>query len=88
CPKEALQQIIDKSMTDKPDLLTFVKRLEDSEVGCKANIASTGKMNGFSFEYRNIAFKASQLGKAYSWVNLQKQLNYNQNHLEVLRATK
>lgn len=75
-------------MTDKPDLLTFVKRLEDSEVGCKANIASTGKMNGFSFEYRNIAFKASQLGKAYSWVNLQKQLNYNQNHLEVLRATK
>ncbi|EKO4861699.1 relaxase/mobilization nuclease domain-containing protein [Salmonella enterica] len=88
CPKEALQQIIDKSMTDKPDLLTFVKRLEDSEVGCKANIASTGKMNGFSFKYRNIAFKASQLGKAYSWVNLQKQLNYNQTHLEVLRATK
>lgn len=63
-PKEALQHIIDKSLTDKPDLLTFVKRLEDSEVGFKANIASTGKMNGFSFEYRNIAFKASQLGKA------------------------
>ncbi|HED5889427.1 TPA: relaxase/mobilization nuclease domain-containing protein, partial [Salmonella enterica] len=88
CPKKSLQQIIDKSMTDKPDLLTFIKRLEDSEVGCKANIASTGKMNGFSFEYRNIAFKASQLGKAYSWVNLQKQLNYKQSHLEVLRATK
>ncbi|EAB6497977.1 relaxase, partial [Salmonella enterica subsp. enterica] len=76
-PREALQQILDKSLSDKPDLLTFVKRLEDSEVGFKANIASTGKMNGFSFEYRNIAFKASQLGKAYSWVNLQKQLSYN-----------
>ena len=88
CPKKSLQQIIDKSLADKPDLLTFIKRLEDSEVGCKANIASTGKMNGFSFEYRNIAFKASQLGKAYSWVNLQKQLNYKQSHLEVLRATK
>ncbi|WP_313107714.1 relaxase/mobilization nuclease domain-containing protein, partial [Pseudescherichia vulneris] len=88
CPKKSLQQIIDKSMTDKPDLLTFVKRLEDSEVGFKANIASTGKMNGFSFEYRNIAFKASQLGKAYSWVNLQKQLSYNPDHLEALRATK
>ncbi|ECO9822228.1 relaxase/mobilization nuclease domain-containing protein, partial [Salmonella enterica] len=87
-PKQALQQILDKSLSDKPDLLTFIKRLEDSEVGCKANIASTGKMNGFSFEYRNIAFKASQLGKAYSWVNLQKQLNYKQSHLEVLRATK
>ncbi|EAA3032962.1 relaxase, partial [Salmonella enterica subsp. enterica] len=87
CPKKSLQQIIDKSMTDKPDLLTFVKRLEDSEVGFKANIASTGKMNGFSFEYRNIAFKASQLGKAYSWANLQKQLSYNPDHLEALRAT-
>ncbi|HHE3530051.1 TPA: relaxase/mobilization nuclease domain-containing protein [Yersinia enterocolitica] len=86
CPKKSLQQIIDKSMTDKPDLLTFVKRLEDSEVGCKANIASTGKMNGFSFKYRNIAFKASQLGKAYSWVNLQKQLNYNPDHLEAIRT--
>ncbi len=45
-------------------------------------------MNGFSFSYRDIAFKASQLGKAYSWVNLQKQLNYNPDHLEALRATK
>ncbi|EGC3510132.1 relaxase/mobilization nuclease domain-containing protein, partial [Salmonella enterica] len=77
CPKESLQQIIDKSMTDKPDLLTFIKRLEDLEVGFKANIASTGKMNGFSFEYRNIAFKASQLGKNYSWANLSHRLNYN-----------
>ncbi|EDT7936722.1 relaxase/mobilization nuclease domain-containing protein [Salmonella enterica subsp. enterica serovar Aba] len=87
-PKEALQHIIDKSLADTPDLLTFTKRLEEAEVGWTANVASTGKMNGFSFSYRDIAFKASQLGKAYSWVNLQKQLNYNQDHLEALRATK
>ena len=87
-PKEALQHIIDKSLTDTPDLLTFIKRLEEAEVGWTAYIASTGKMNGFSFEYRDIAFKASKLGKAYSWVNLQKQLNYNPDHLEALRTTK
>ncbi|HDL8281135.1 TPA: relaxase/mobilization nuclease domain-containing protein [Yersinia enterocolitica] len=87
-PKEALQQILDKSLTDTPDLLTFIKRLEEAEVGWTANVASTEKMNGFSFSYRDIAFKASQLGKAYSWVNLQKQLNYNPDHLEALRATK
>ncbi|MBT9427580.1 relaxase/mobilization nuclease domain-containing protein [Enterobacter oligotrophicus] len=87
-PKEALQHIIDKSLTDTPDLLTFIKRLEEAEIGWTANIASTGKMNGFSFEYRDIAFKASKLGKAYSWVNLQKQLNYNPDHLEALRTTK
>ena len=86
--KEALQQILDKSLADTPDLLTFIKRLEEAEVGWTANIASTGKMNGFSFEYRDIAFKASKLGKAYSWVNLQKQLNYNPDHLEALRTTK
>ena len=85
-PKEALQQILDKSLADTPDLLTFIKRLEEAEVGWTANIASTGKMNGFSFEYRDIAFKASQLGKAYSWANLQKQLNYNTDHLEALRT--
>ncbi|EIK4938498.1 relaxase/mobilization nuclease domain-containing protein, partial [Salmonella enterica] len=87
-PKEDLQQILDKSLADTPDLLTFIQRLEEAEVGWTANIASTGKMNGFSFKYRDIAFKASKLGKAYSWVNLQKQLNYNPDHLEVLRTTK
>ncbi|EFR1105802.1 relaxase/mobilization nuclease domain-containing protein, partial [Salmonella enterica] len=84
-PKEALQQILDKSLAETPDLLTFIKRLEEAEVSWKANIASTGKMNGFSFEYTGIAFKASQLGKSYSWANLSNRLNYNPDHLEVLR---
>ncbi|HGD7517608.1 TPA: relaxase/mobilization nuclease domain-containing protein, partial [Escherichia coli] len=85
-PKEALQQILDKSLADTPDLLTFIKRLEEAEVGWTANIASTGKMNGFSFSYRDIAFKASQLGKGYSWANLSNRLNYNPGHLEALRT--
>ncbi|ECM6393685.1 relaxase/mobilization nuclease domain-containing protein, partial [Salmonella enterica subsp. enterica serovar Newport] len=87
-PKEALQHIIDKSLTDTPDLLTFIKRLEQAEVSWKVNVASTGKMNGFSFEYAGIAFKASQLGKSYSWANLSNRLNYNPDHIEALRATK
>ncbi|EPD5458978.1 relaxase/mobilization nuclease domain-containing protein [Klebsiella variicola] len=85
-PKEALQHIIDKSLADTPDLLTFAKRLEEAEVGWTANIASTGKMNGFSFEYAGIAFKASQLGKSYSWANLSNRLNYNPDHIEALRT--
>ncbi|EDX9712995.1 relaxase/mobilization nuclease domain-containing protein, partial [Salmonella enterica subsp. salamae] len=85
-PKEALLRIIDKSLVGKPDLLTFIKRLEEAEVSWKANIASTGKMNGFSFEYTGIAFKASQLGKSYSWANLSNRLNYNPDHLEALRS--
>ncbi|HDK2195287.1 TPA: relaxase/mobilization nuclease domain-containing protein, partial [Escherichia coli] len=88
CPKKSLQQIIDKSLADKPDLLTFIKRLEQAEVSWKVNVASTGKMNGFSFEYAGIAFKASQLGKSYSWANLSNRLNYTPDHIEALRATK
>ncbi|EKN4026661.1 relaxase/mobilization nuclease domain-containing protein, partial [Yersinia enterocolitica] len=75
-PKEALQQILDKSLADNPGLETFIKRLADSQVTCKTNIASTEKMNGFSFSYEGTAFKASQLGKKYSWSNLQKCLDY------------
>ncbi|HEM6696760.1 TPA: relaxase/mobilization nuclease domain-containing protein, partial [Citrobacter koseri] len=85
-PKEALQQILDKSLADTPDLLTFIKRLEQAEVSWKVNVASTGKMNGFSFEYAGIAFKASQLGKSYSWANLSNRLNYNPDHIEALRT--
>ncbi|HDX9139609.1 TPA: relaxase/mobilization nuclease domain-containing protein, partial [Klebsiella michiganensis] len=87
-PKEALQQILDKSLADTPDLLTFIKRLEEAEVGWTANVASTGKMNGFSFSYRDIAFKASQLGKSYSWANLSSRLNYDPDHLEAMQAIK
>lgn len=86
CPKKSLQQILDKSLADTPDLLTFIKRLEEAEVSWKVNVASTGKMNGFSFSYRDIAFKASQLGKSYSWANLSNRLNYNPDHLEALRT--
>lgn len=87
CPKKSLQQILDKSLADTPDLLTFIKRLEEAEVGWTANVASTGKMNGFSFSYRDIAFKASQLGKGYSWANLSNRLNYNPGDLEALRSS-
>ncbi|EIF2902426.1 relaxase/mobilization nuclease domain-containing protein, partial [Salmonella enterica subsp. enterica serovar Kottbus] len=85
-PKKALQQILDKSLADTPDLLTFIKRLGEAEVSWTANVASTGKMNGFSFEYTGIAFKASQLGKGYSWANLSNRLNYDPGHLEALRT--
>lgn len=35
-PKEGLQQILDKSLADTPELLTFIKRLEEAEVSWTA----------------------------------------------------
>lgn len=77
CNKKQLQSILNKSLADSPDVETFLLRLEDAKISWTANIATTGRMNGLSFVFNGIAFKASQLGKTYSWNNLQKKLNYH-----------
>lgn len=63
CPKAALQTCIDNVLSNRPDLLSFIQQLEQVGVTCQPNIASTGKMNGFSFEFQGIAFKVRSLGK-------------------------
>lgn len=85
CPKSQLQALIDKALIQRPDLLTFVRLLEQEGVTCKPNIATTGKMNGFSFQYQCIAFKASQLGKKYGWPSLQALIDFTPEHLTVLK---
>ncbi|MEQ5341561.1 relaxase/mobilization nuclease domain-containing protein [Enterobacter hormaechei] len=85
CPRSALQGVIDNALTDRPDLLTFVRLLQQAGVSCKPSIASTGKMNGFSFQYQGIAFKASQLGKKYGWSSLQTLIDCSPEHLLLLK---
>ncbi|MDT8624130.1 relaxase/mobilization nuclease domain-containing protein [Klebsiella grimontii] len=85
CPKSILQSLIDNALTGRPDLLTFITMLEKEGVSCKPNIASTGKMNGFSFQYQGIAFKASQLGKKYGWSYLQTLIDFVPEHLTLLK---
>ncbi|WP_085037114.1 relaxase/mobilization nuclease domain-containing protein [Cronobacter sakazakii] len=85
CPRSTLQSLIDNALTGRPDLLTFITMLEKEGVNCKPNIASTGKMNGFSFQYQGIAFKASQLGKKYGWSSLQTQIGFTPEHLALLK---
>lgn len=85
CPRSTLQSLIDNALTGRPDLLTFITMLEKEGVNCKPNIASTGKMNGFLFQYQGIAFKASQLGKKYGWSSLQTQIDFTPEHLALLK---
>ena len=85
CPKSQLQALIGNALTPRPDLLTFVRLLEQEGVSCKPNIATTGKMNGFSFQYQGIAFKASQLGKKYGWSSLQALIDFTPEHLTLLK---
>lgn len=77
-PKQKLQRIILEAKQDKPSAIQFAERLEAAGVTPVANLASTGKLNGFSFELDGIAFKGSQLGKAYGWGELSKEVTYDQ----------
>lgn len=63
CPKTIIQNALEVFLADKPSTTEFVHQLAAQNIRAIPNIASTGRMNGFSFEYNGIAFKASQLGK-------------------------
>ncbi|EKM6057069.1 relaxase/mobilization nuclease domain-containing protein [Salmonella enterica] len=76
CPKTIIQNALEVLLADKPSTTEFVHQLVAQNIRAIPNIASTGRMNGFSFEYDGIAFKASQLGKGYSWTALQDKLDY------------
>ncbi|NET11879.1 MAG: relaxase/mobilization nuclease domain-containing protein [Okeania sp. SIO1H6] len=77
-PRIQLQELIDRAVADKPTAPQLAQRLEDKGVIVRANLASTGRMNGFSFELDGLAFKGSKLGKAYGWSGLQKRgVSYN-----------
>jgi len=75
-PKTFLQNTIDELLITANDIPRFIEALREHGITPVPNIATSGRMNGFSFEYAGIAFKASQLGKSYSWANLQAKLRY------------
>ncbi len=76
CPKAIIQNSLNELLGSRQSITGFVQKLLAQRIKAIPNIASTGKMNGFSFEYDGIAFKASQLGKGYSWTALQDKLDY------------
>ncbi|EIQ0421115.1 relaxase/mobilization nuclease domain-containing protein [Escherichia coli] len=78
CPKTIIQNALEVFLADKPSTTEFVRQLNAQNIRAIPNIASTGRMNGFSFEYNGIAFKASQLEKGYSWSALQSRIDYQQ----------
>lgn len=73
-PRSVIQQAVDELLDDGSiSALEFAENLEFAGIGVRANLASTGRLNGFSFEYDGVPFKASQLGKSYGWKKLQER---------------
>lgn len=78
--RQQLQEILDAALLDRPSLHTFVQRLAAWNVRVIPNLASTGRMNGFSFSLDSVAMKASDLGSRYRWGELQKTLAFHAEH--------
>ncbi|MDE7918386.1 relaxase/mobilization nuclease domain-containing protein [Enterobacter kobei] len=75
-----LQNALQAAMTGKPDLETFVERLQAVGIEPRFNVASsTGNVAGVSFSVNDIAFKGSQLGKKYSWNTIKGKVKYDKN---------
>lgn len=72
-PRLVLQQIVDAALVEPGSVFDFMDRIEAAGAVARPNVAKTGKMNGFSFEYGGIPFKGSDLGKAYTWKGLQER---------------
>jgi hypothetical protein len=69
--KARLQEHIDLAARDRPTMGLFVERLEAQGIEVRANIAATGHVSGISFAYDGVACKGSDLGRGYSWRQLQ-----------------
>ena len=74
-----LQASLQAAMTGKPDLETFVERLQAVGIEPSFNVASTGIVAGCSFSVGDVAFKGSQLGKKYSWNTIKNKVIYDKN---------
>lgn len=74
-----LQNALQAALVGKPDLSTFVERLQAVGIEPRFNVASTGNVAGCSFSVGDVAFKGSQLGKKFSWNTIKGKVKYDKN---------
>ncbi|HBN0452507.1 TPA: relaxase/mobilization nuclease domain-containing protein, partial [Escherichia coli] len=75
-----LQNALQAALVGKPDLSTFVERLQAVGIEPRFNVASsTGNVAGVSFSVNDIAFKGSSLGKKFSWNTIKNKVIYDKN---------
>ncbi|HEE4913542.1 TPA: relaxase/mobilization nuclease domain-containing protein [Klebsiella pneumoniae] len=78
-----LQNALQAALVGKPDLSTFLERLQAVGIDPAFNVASTGNVAGVSFgiknNEKNIYFKGSQLGKKFSWNTIKTKVKYDKN---------
>ena len=89
-PLLVLQQVLDRALTKRRTMNGFLAFLDAEGVIAIPNLARTGRMNGFSFYLDGPTnLKGSVLGALYSWNNLVKEIDYEQDRdIEILADAK
>lgn len=74
-PRVICQEAIDSVLQLKAVMTApqFIDRLAILGVRAVPSVASTGTMNGFSFEAEGIPFTGAKLGESYKWAKLQQR---------------
>tara|TARA_R110002049_G_scaffold2761_3_gene22551 strand:- start:1417 stop:2292 length:876 start_codon:yes stop_codon:yes gene_type:complete len=74
-----LQQKIDEALSNSSDVSEFITAVEQKNILPKFNVSkTTGRVTGISFKYQDVIYKGSTLGRKYSWNNIIKHLDYEQ----------
>ncbi|MCY1266707.1 Large polyvalent protein-associated domain 7 [compost metagenome] len=73
--KERMQSILNKAM-QTGSFEAFVKACQADGLQLQPNLASTGRVSGFSFRLDGAVMKASDLGSTYKWARLAKKTGF------------
>lgn len=77
--KLMLRQNLDNALSNANDISKFIKELKQNNVYPKFNVSrTTGRVTGVSFKYQDVIYKGSTLGRQYSWNNIIKHIDYEQ----------
>jgi hypothetical protein len=74
--RAAIQKAIKAALEGRPTTHQFASRLRAAGVDLKPNIATTGRVNGFSFASQGQKFSGTKLGADFKWSALRQEIDY------------
>lgn len=71
--RKILQAAVQRAAQGRPTFSVFAARLRERGIEPVAHVASTGRVQGISFLYQDVAYKGSSLGRGMTWQGLLRQ---------------
>src|SRR3546814_3468571 len=72
-PSEQVADVIEATIGRETTVSEFIEALEAAGIHVQANVASTGKLNGFSYTLDGVTVTAKALGRSFTLSNLRSE---------------